>query len=78
MNDIQREQFEGEPYPGITRGWPEVGSRAMQRLLIIDEGYSEGWLTVQPGRYRYMTVSEGEVIIRGVISEYLAYEVIWE
>jgi predicted P-loop ATPase len=78
MSESQREQFEGDPYTGLLRGWPEVGSRAMQRLLIADEAYSEGWLTVQEGRYRYMAVGQGEIIVRGVLSEYLGFEVIWE
>ncbi len=58
--------------------WPEVGSRAMQRLLVADEAYQGGWLIVQEGRYRYMAVSGGDTVVRGVLSEYLGFEVIWE
>ncbi len=59
-------------------GWPEVGSRAMQRMLIADDAYAGGWITVQDGRYRFLAVAEGSLMVRGVISEYLAFEVIWE
>jgi hypothetical protein len=45
----------------------------MQRLLIADEAYSKGWLTVQEGRYRYMAIGQGEVFVRGVLSEYLHF-----
>ena len=75
LDDDQCAHFEGVPDTG---GWPEVGSRAMQRLIIADETYSKGWIIVQEGRYRYMTVGAGSVMVRGVLSEYLAYEVIWE
>jgi hypothetical protein len=78
MSDEQRSHFESLPDSGGFVGWPEVGSRAMQRLLIVgDESYSEGWVNVQEGRYRYMAVGAGDVMIRGVLSEYLGYEVIW-
>ena len=77
MNRVQRKQFEDHPFDGVLDVWPEVGSRAMQRALIADVAYNEGWLTVQERRYRYMAVGEGEIVVRGVLSEYLAYEVIW-
>jgi hypothetical protein len=75
LTDAQREHFETPPDTGV---WPEVGSRAMQRLLVVDEAYSEGWVHVQERRYRYMAVGAGSVMVRGVLSEYLAYEVIWD
>ncbi|WP_374652296.1 hypothetical protein [Dongia sp.] len=75
LNDLQREHFETPPDTGV---WPEVGSRAMQRLVIADGAYSEGWVLVQDERYRYMTVGAGSIMVRGVFSEYLAYEVIWD
>lgn len=58
--------------------WPEVGSRAMQRLLEHDENYKNGWLTVQSGRYRYAVTQSEAIEIRIVFSEYLACQVIWE
>jgi hypothetical protein len=39
---------------------------------------SEGWIEVQPEQYRYFVVAEGPVMVRFVVSEYLACEVIWE
>jgi hypothetical protein len=70
-----RDDFESPPSP---TAWPEVGSRAMQRL-IEEEGAVDwpGWVVVQSGRYRYSaSIGEGTVI-RIVISEYLAGEVTW-
>jgi len=78
MNNEQRQQFEDHPFSGSLQVWPEVGSRAMQRVMIADEAYNEGWLIVQEGRYRYMAVGDGNVVVRGVCSEYLGFEVIWE
>lgn len=74
MNSEQRESFET---PVSADVWPEVGSRAMQRLLIgID--FRDGWLDVQPGRYRYHTSYSNGVDVRIVIHEYLACHVHWE
>lgn len=75
LSDRQRTHFETPPDTFV---WPEVGSRAMQRLLVAEEAYSMGWISVQQGRYRYMAVGAEAVMIRGVLSEYLGYEVIWE
>lgn len=74
LSDDQREHFETPPDTGV---WPEVGSRAMLRLVEGGSGFAGGWCTVQEGCYRYMAVGAGSVMVRGVISEYLAYEVIW-
>ena len=63
--------FEAVPNPSY---FPEVGSRAMQRL--IEDG--PGWIVAQPNNYRYLTVAAaGQIIVRFVIREYLACEVIW-
>ncbi len=70
----QRDHFEDVP---DTEVWPEVGSRAMQRMVAGEPPFSGGWLDVQSGRYRFMAVGAGSVLVRGVLSEYLAYEVIW-
>jgi hypothetical protein len=71
-----RDHFEAPP---TTFGWPEVGSRAMQRIAVAlaAPGLSP-WVEVQPNRYRYLAVAEGTVLIRVVISEYLGCEVIWD
>lgn len=70
-----RDHFETPP---ATSGWPEVGSRTMQRMAVAfaAPGISP-WVEVQAGRYRYLAVAVGAVLIRMVISEYLACEVIW-
>lgn len=70
-----REHFESPPQP---TAWPEVGTRAMQRMVIADQSvYHLGWVDVQEGQYRYAVISEGAVMVRFVLGEYLACEVIW-
>ncbi|HLJ35271.1 MAG TPA: hypothetical protein VKU38_16580, partial [Ktedonobacteraceae bacterium] len=44
--------------------WPEVGSRAMQRLVQN----AHGWLEVQLGRYRYLATTDTVVRVRLVLS----------
>jgi hypothetical protein len=75
MTDDQRNHFESAPEVNIC---PEVGSRAMQRMLAADDAYVGGWITVQDGRYRFLAVAESSLMVRGVISGYLAFEVIRE
>lgn len=58
--------------------WPEVGSRALQRLLIADENCENGWIHVQRGRYRYSVTQSDAIEARIVFSEYLACSVRWE
>jgi hypothetical protein len=55
--------------------WPEVGSRAMQRVLEDGEA---GWIAVQPGRYRVLAHADGGVLVRIVIAGYLAAEARWD
>ena len=76
LNVERRSAFEGMP-GGILGGWPEVGSRAMQRMVEGGQSYSAGWCIVQEERYRYMAATQGSVMIKGVLSEYLAFEVLW-
>ena len=72
MNEVVVKQFETPPVPDV---FPEVGSRAMQRLFSHEEF---SWIIVQPQRYRYLAAcSQNEVIIRFVVREYLACEVRW-
>lgn len=80
MTPEQRELFENDGVqPGALAGWPEVGTRAMQRLLIADEGVvEEGWVVVQEGRYRYRADQDDGWRVRMVLSEYLACEVAWD
>lgn len=68
-----REGFEASPNSGV---WPEVGSRAMHRLIVGNEG-DFPWIDVQPNRYRYL-VAIGPSLVRIVIGGYLAAEIIWD
>lgn len=73
MSEDARLKFEHPPKATI---WPEIGSRAMQRLDMLHNSSSE-WIVVQPGRYRYMAFVKDAVVVRIVLSEYLACEVKW-
>ena len=47
LDDATRKHFEAVPSSSV---WPEVGSRAMQRLIIAgNEVTNEGWLKFNPG-----------------------------
>lgn len=72
LSDEVRAAFEAVPE---TRIWPEVGSRAMQRIL---EDGGAGWIAVQPSRYRFLAHADGGVLVRIVIAEYLAAEARWD
>lgn len=74
----QRDAFETSPAPASgLAGWPEVGSRAMQRLIEGHDMDAGGWITVQDHRYRFLVSTDDGICIRMVLSEYLACEVIW-
>ena len=72
LDEGMREVFEDTSGYGLAI-WPEVGSRAMQRVVQNDND----WIEVQPDRYRYHTTIDAGVRVRLVLSEYLACEVIW-
>lgn len=72
MTDEQREVFENPEPVAI---WPEVGSRAMQRLITGTDVALGGWIDVQPGLYRFHVSYGGDVEVRIVIHEYLACHV---
>ena len=58
-------------------GWPEIGSRMMQRLMT-GEDIQDGWIIVQDGIYRYSVLSSANgVRVRSVIFEYLLTDVCW-
>lgn len=81
LNDIQLEDFENPESDanGSDAAWPEVGSRAMQRILIAGtDALPSGWLNVQPGRYRYHVTQGVGTEVRIVIHEYLACFASWE
>jgi hypothetical protein len=74
MGEEDRDGFEHAPE---TRLFPEVGSRAMQRLITIPGSAHGDWVEVQEGTYRYMTSQACGLMVRIVIREYLACEVVW-
>ncbi|MGD1084922.1 MAG: hypothetical protein ABSA47_09260 [Verrucomicrobiota bacterium] len=74
MADDERDQFEHPARPWIL---PEVGSRAMQRVIIDEAGPNTPWIEVQEGTYRFHSSPVDRVSIRIVISEYLACHVHW-
>lgn len=53
---------------------PEVGTRALVKILSES---GSAWQIVQKGQYRFMVGIANGIIIKLVISEYLACEVIW-
>ena len=59
---------------------PEIGSRAMQRILIYEKGSLPSyWIHVQERMYSYsVSVSLGFTIVKILIRDYLACEVIWK
>ncbi len=88
MENDQREKFEEIHFVGLLN---EIGSRATQRMMVLQMSLraADGtpkemgmvvndWLDVQEGRYRYLAIDHGaSVVVRIVIAEYLACEVIW-
>ena len=58
---------------------PEVGSRAMQNLVIENNiGFSH-WTVVQPDNYSYcVTMNFGRLSVRILIWDYIAAEIVWE
>lgn len=77
MTDGERATFE-DPDGGCA-AWPEVGSRAMQRLLIVGaDVFQDGWVVVQEGNYRFQTGQAGGLVVKIVVREYLACEVAWD
>lgn len=76
MTQQLRDEFENPSSDGFA-SWPEVGSRAMQRLLISGtELLPTNWINVQTERYRYFASLGQGLEIRIVIQEYLACRVL--
>ena len=70
-------RFQNEPQIQFA-ACPEVGSRAMSRILVQgSDVYDEGFLVVQEGRYRFRAMQENGVTIQMILREYLACEVVW-
>ncbi|MFZ1105767.1 MAG: hypothetical protein WAN86_23380 [Hyphomicrobiaceae bacterium] len=69
----EREEFENT---GMGAVWPEVGSRMLTRALT-GQDLSDGWVMVQERVYRYAVMQADGLLVRSVLSEYLATEVHW-
>ena len=41
-------------------------------------GMSSAWITTQEGTNRYQVISQGMIVVRSVIHEYLVTEALWE
>lgn len=76
LSSEQRQAFETVGMSSELAGWPEVGSR-MTVHLCDDEAMVGGWITVEPGRYRYSVEWSEAVSVKTVIWEYLATETKW-
>lgn len=71
------QHFENPPPPVA---WLEVGTRAMQRMVVNTPSNvvrATSWAEVQESQYRYFAIAQGSVLVRFVIGEYLACEVMW-
>jgi hypothetical protein len=78
MDEAERQAFEGSDEAGLAP-WPGVGSRAMQRLLVVGAHvFSEGWLVVQEGNYRFRISQEDGLTVNIVLREYLCCHIVWE
>lgn len=74
MSAAEIEAFEDVPSMEV---WPEVGSRMMTRVMT-GEDLDGSWIIVQDGVYRFSVTQAGGIVVRSVMSEYLATEVCWE
>ncbi|WP_420632006.1 hypothetical protein [Candidatus Leptofilum sp.] len=69
-----RREFESAFYRHTV---PEIGSRAFQRQFDSINPSLINWVTVQNERYRFIVYEETITIVRIVMSEYLAAEIVW-
>lgn len=76
----QRDSFEDLD---VIEVWGEVGSRGMQRAIVVQTDPGDGlvfndWVTVQDDVYRYIVAeNHTSVRVRIVLREYLAFEALW-
>ena len=77
MTEVERDALERD---GNAFGiWPEVGSRAMQRVLVaVANSVVERWVTVQESNYRFRTSQANGLAVKIVLREYLACEIVWD
>ena len=75
MNEIEKTKY----FTLNMKLLPEVGIRALQRLIINEEIISEGWTVVQENKYMY-SISQDymNLCVKFLICNYLACEVIWD
>ena len=73
LTEAEREKFE---MADAGPGWPEVGSRMLTRV-VEGQDLVNGWVVVQEGVYRYAVTQTGSFVVKMVMAEYLAAEVIW-
>jgi hypothetical protein len=78
LENVSLEELDDFERAPETHLWPEVGSRALQRLLGMPRAAYNDWIEVQPGRYRYMTSQGSGLVVCMVIGEYLAGEIVWD
>lgn len=80
LGHAARDAFEG--FSSAKLGsFPELGTRAFFRAFGKSPDVFEqlgDWIVVQPGRYRYTVIEGDGLLVRIVLSEYLACEVLWE
>lgn len=70
----QREAFESAPSASV---FPEVGSRMMTRILSGQDMW-DSWVIVQDDVYRFAILPyKSGLIVRSVLFEYMATEVVW-
>ncbi len=77
LSSEQRDRFEAAAIGTELSVWPEVGSR-MTVHLRDQEAMVGGWITVEPGRYRYAIDWSDAVTVKTVIWDYLATETSWK
>jgi hypothetical protein len=72
LTDRQRAELENVR----ASSWPEVGRRMMTRL-DSEVDLDDGWVIVQDDICRYAILQEGTLLVRSMIHNYLASEVLW-
>ncbi|ERL51945.1 hypothetical protein [Halomonas huangheensis] len=75
LTEQQRIDFD---QPVTAEVWPEIGSRAMQRMLTGQDMDPTGWIVVQPNMYRYAASAVGYIEVRIIINEYVGCVAQWE
>ena len=73
MTPADRAEFEDCQVDGL---WPEVGSRMLTRI-VTGQDLNHGWVELQKGIYRYGVAQQGLMLVKSVLYEYLATEVLW-